>query len=408
MIAYADALALLLAEARTLEDEWCLSADALARVLAESIHAPRALPPFANAAMDGYALASGGNQLAAGREYEVAGVIGAGAPSPSDAADKVWEITTGAALPAGLDCIVPLERVERLADGRIRLRDTLLGGQNVRARGSDVAIGENLAAAGQSVQPGLCMMLAALGITRIKVRRRPRVALLATGAELVANGSTPLGENQIYAANASYLAASLRAMGADVIASAAVGDDARYFSEQLRELASGADLVVSTGAVSAGRHDFVPASLQAAAARLLFHKVAIRPGKPLLAASLRDGTLFIGLPGNPVAAAVGFRFFVVPLLRATSAMPVEVSLRASLSEPVHVKAGLRHFLKARLHQDEVGGIRATVLEGQESYRIGSLLQANAWVVLPEDIDDLPAGTMVDALPRDAGSGWHFD
>ncbi|MET1162952.1 MAG: molybdopterin molybdenumtransferase MoeA, partial [Pseudoxanthomonas sp.] len=138
MIAYADALALLLAEARTLEDEWCLSADALARVLAESIHAPRALPPFANAAMDGYALASGGNRLAAGREYEVVGSIAAGMPSPSDAADKVWEITTGAALPAGLDCIVPLERVERLADGRIRLRDTLFGGQNVRARGSDV------------------------------------------------------------------------------------------------------------------------------------------------------------------------------------------------------------------------------------------------------------------------------
>lgn len=408
MISYADALELLLAEARALEGEWCRCPDAFSRVLAEPVHAPRALPPFTNAAMDGYALASEGNVLAAGSEYEVGGLIAAGAPPPANAEAKVWEITTGAALPAGLDCIVPLERVERLEGGRIRLREGLRGGQNVRLRGSDIAIGEQVAVEGQRVDPALRMMLAALGMDRIKVRRRPRVVLLSTGAELVASPSLPLGEGQIYAANAPYLEASLQAMGADVIANAALGDDAQAFAAQLREVAASADLFVSTGAVSMGRHDFIPASLKAAGARLLFHKVAIRPGKPLLAASLQEGSLFLGLPGNPIAAAVGFRFFVVPLLRAMLGMPPEAPLRVPLSEPVRTAIGLRRFLKARLRHTASSGIGLELLDGQESYRIGSLLQANAWAVLHEDANELPAGALVDALPRDAGGGWFID
>lgn len=408
MIPYADALKLLLAESRALEDEWCRCSDAFSRVLAEPVHAPRALPPFTNAAMDGYALASQGNVLAAGSEYEVGGLIAAGAPPPANAEAEIWEITTGAALPAGLDCIVPLERVERLEGGRIRLREALIGGQNVRQRGSDIAIGQQVGAAGQRVDPALRMMLSALGVDRIKVSRRPRVALLSTGAELIANPSLPLGEGQIYAANAPYLEASLHAMGAEVIANATLGDDAQAFAAQLREVATRADLVVSTGAVSMGRHDFIPASLRAASAQLLFHKVAIRPGKPLLAASLQEGALFLGLPGNPIAAAAGFRFFVVPVLRAMLGMPPETPLRVPLLEPVRTTTGLRRFLKARLRHSVSSGIGLELLEGQESYRIGSLLQANAWAVLHEDASELPAGTLVDALPRDAGGGWFID
>jgi molybdopterin molybdotransferase len=408
MISYAEALELLLAQSRLLEEEWCRPSEALSRVLAEAVQAPCALPPFANAAMDGYALASNGNVLAAGSEYEVSGLIAAGTPPPADAEAKVWEITTGAALPAGLDCIVPLECVESLQGGRIRLRETLVGGRNVRQRGSDVALGEQVGAAGQRIDPALCMMLAALGIDRIKIRRRPRVALLSTGAELVADASLPLGEGRIYAANAPYLEASLRAMGAEVIANATLGDDAQAFAEQLREVATEADLVLSTGAVSMGRHDFVPASLRARDARLLFHKVAIRPGKPLLAASLPEGPLFIGLPGNPIAAAVGFRFFALPVLRAMLGMPPEIPLRVQLLESVHVAAGLRRFFKARLRQTGSSGLGVELLEGQESYRIGSLLQANAWAVLDEGANELPVGTLVDVLPRDAAGGWFID
>jgi len=252
------------------------------------------------------------------------------------------------------------------------------------------------------------MVLAALGVARIGVRRKPRVALLSTGAELVADASLPLGPGQIYASNASYLEASLRALGAEVITSVALGDDAQAFAAQIRRLADQADLVLSTGAVSMGRRDFIPASLQAMGARLLFHKAAIRPGKPILAARLQEGALFVGLPGNPIATAVGLRYYVVPLLRAMLGMPAETPLRASLAAPIRVAKGLRHFLKARLRQSSDSGLIAELLEGQQSYRMGSLLQANAWVALPEDADEWPAGALVDALPRDADGGWFID
>ncbi|SDQ93073.1 molybdopterin molybdotransferase MoeA [Pseudoxanthomonas sp. CF125] len=405
MIAYAQALELLLAEAAVLPAEWCRSADACGRILAEPLRASNMLPPFDNAAMDGYAFATSSEGLAAGSEHRVAGQLAAGAPPPPDAAGDVWEIATGAALPAGLDCIVPFERVERLSAERIRLREAAFAGQNIRRAGSDIAIAGEVAAAGQRIDPALRMVLAALGVERISVRRKPRVALLSTGAELVVDALLPLGPGQIYASNASYLEASLRALGAEVIANVALGDDAQAFAAQTGRLADQADLVLSTGAVSMGSRDFIPAGLQAMGARLLFHKAAIRPGKPILAARLQEGALFVGLPGNPIAVAVGLRYFVVPLLRAMLGMPAETPLRASLAAPIRVAKGLRHFLKARLRQSSDSGLVAELLEGQQSYRMGSLLQANAWVVLPEDADEWPAGALVDALPRDADGGW---
>jgi molybdopterin molybdotransferase len=405
MIAYARALELLLAEAAVLPAEWCQSADASGRILAEPLRASNMLPPFDNAAMDGYVLATSGGTLAAGSEHRIAGQLAAGAPAAPGTAGGVWEIATGAALPAGLDCIVPFERAERLDAGRIRLREAAFAGQNIRRAGSDIAIAGEVAAAGQRIDPALRMVLAALGVARIGVRRKPRVALLSTGAELVVDASLPLEPGQIYASNASYLEASLRALGAEVIASVALGDDAQAFAAQTRRLADQADVVLSTGAVSMGSRDFIPAGLQAMGAHLLFHKAAIRPGKPILAARLQEGALFVGLPGNPIAVAAGLRYFVVPLLRAMLGMPAETPLRASLAAPIRVAKGLRHFLKARLRQSADSGLVAELLEGQQSYRMGSLLQANAWVVLPESEGEWTAGAVVDALPRDAGGGW---
>ncbi|HET6783210.1 MAG TPA: molybdopterin molybdenumtransferase MoeA, partial [Pseudoxanthomonas sp.] len=244
MIAYAHALELLLAEAVVLPAEWCRSADACGRILAEPLRASSMLPPFDNAAMDGYAFATSGQALAAGSEHMIAGQLAAGAPSPPDASSGVWEIATGAVLSAGLDCIVPFERVEKLDAGHIRLREAVLAGQNIRRAGSDIAIAQEVAAAGQRVDPALRMVLAALGVARIGVRRKPRVALLSTGAELVADASLPLGPGQIYASNASYLEASLRALGAEVIANVALGDDAQACAVQTRRLSDQAELVL--------------------------------------------------------------------------------------------------------------------------------------------------------------------
>lgn len=407
MIAYAEALQLVLDQCRLLEREPCLPGNGLDRVLATPIQAAGALPLFDNAAMDGYALASAGETLHAGSEFRVAGLIAAGAPMPVGAGGSAWEITTGACLPDGFDCVAALENTERLDDGRMRLNAGVHPGHNVRRRGSDIAPGEQIAIAGQRIDPALCMILAALGVEHVEVRRKPRVAILSTGRELVADPSLPLGPGKIRAANAPYLEASLRAFGADVVISLTLDDDPAIFATELQRAAMQADLVLSTGAVSMGRHDFIPASLERIGARLLFHKVGIRPGKPLLAAMLPDGPLMIGLPGNPLATAAGFRYFVVPALRAMLGMAQESPLHARLSVASDRRAGLRHFLKARVDHDTHDLLQVTLLDGQESFRMAPLLKANAWATLPRETDEPADGTMIDVLPLDPGGKWDF-
>jgi molybdopterin molybdotransferase len=387
--------------------ESCFPGDALGRVLAAPIQAACALPLFDNAAMDGYALASAGETLRASSEFRVAGVIVAGGPTPAGASGAAWEIMTGACLPEGFDCVAALENTERLDDGRVRLSADVHPGHNVRCRGSDIMPGEPIAIAGQRVDPALSMALAALGVERIEVRRKPRVAILSTGSELVADPSLPLGPGKIRGANAPYLEASLRAFGADVATSLTLDDDPAIFAAELQRAAAQVDLVLSTGAVSMGRHDFIPASLERIGARLLFHKVGIRPGKPLLAAMLADGPLMIGLPGNPLATAAGFRFFVVPVLRAMLGMAQEQPLRARLSVSGDRRTGLRHFLKARVDHDRDGVLRTTLLGGQESFRMVPLLKANAWAVVPREADGSQEEAMIDVLPLDPGGKWDF-
>lgn len=407
MIAYAEALRRVLGQCRLLEVESCFPAYARERVLAVPIQAACALPPFDNAAMDGYALACADGTLSAGSEFRVAGAIVAGGSMPAETNGAAWEITTGACLPDGFDRVAALENTERRDDGRVRLRVDVPPGQNVRRHGSDLMPGDRIAIAGQRVDPALNMTLAALGVERVEVRRKPRVAILSTGSELVADPSLPLEPGKIRAANAPYLEASLRAFGADVVTSLTLDDDPAIFAAELQRAAMQADLVLSTGAVSMGRHDFVPASLERIGARLLFHKVGIRPGKPLLAAMLPGGPLMIGLPGNPLATAAGFRFFAVPALRAMLGMAQESPLQARLSVASDKRAGLRHFLKARVEHDREGLLQVSLLDGQESFRMAPLLKANAWAVLPRETDEASTGAMIDVLPLDPGGKWDF-
>ncbi|WP_147652627.1 gephyrin-like molybdotransferase Glp [Vulcaniibacterium gelatinicum] len=413
MIPVGEAQALVRAQCAPLPVERVALEAALGRVLAADIASPADLPPFDNSAMDGFALRSHGAVVAAGREFAVRGEQAAGDGRQVAAGEGAWEIMTGARVPEGLDAVVPVEQVEVLArdvhgrPARIRLLAEVPPGQHVRRTGEDIARGAPALAAGSRIGPQHVLLAAGLGIAELPVRQRPRVAVLYTGRELVEDPAQPLRPGQIRNASGPYLAARLAAAGAEVVHRESVPDDADAFRAALaRALAAGARLVLGTGAVSMGRYDFVPATLSALGAQTLFHKVAMRPGKPLLFARLPDGALYFGLPGNPVSSAVGLRFFVEPALRALLGLPEEQGWRLPLAHEARKKPGFRMHQKARLRLDG-GRVAVELLPGQESFKTRPLLDATAWAVLPAEAAHLPPGSEIEVFPPGHEQGGLF-
>ncbi|MCF8826543.1 molybdopterin molybdotransferase MoeA [Xanthomonas campestris] len=398
MISYAEALAIVQQQVAPLASEWVSSTEAEGRILAQHVSSPDALPPFDNSAMDGVALATAGNGARAGSDHVIAGTVAAG-DVPATADGAAWEIMTGAALPAGADAVVPIEQLEILAQhaerpSLIRLRADVRAGQHIRRRGEDVAVHDRVIEAGTLLRGAHAMVLAALGCARVPVMRQPRVALIATGRELVTDPEQPLLPGQIRDGTSHYLLSQLRAAGARVVWQAQVGDDALAFDAALAQARqAGADVILSTGAVSRGRYDFVPDALARHNAQCLFHKVAVRPGKPVLLARLPDGVLYVGLPGNPMASAAGLRFFVEPALRGLLGMPHEHGLPVALHAPLPARPVWRQHLRAQLTCSATGMLSVQVLPQQESFRVAPLLQANVWAVVEPQPDGAAPSTV---------------
>ncbi|MCK6233271.1 molybdopterin molybdotransferase MoeA [Stenotrophomonas indicatrix] len=399
MIAYSEALQHLMEAAAPLPAERLALHEAAGRILATDIISGQSLPPFDNSAMDGFALRANGTPFESDTEFVVQGWQAAG-DAGAEGGDGAWEIMTGARMPFGLDTVVPIENVAILASEqgrptRIALKSGVKPGQNVRLSGQDVEEGERVLQAGQALDINARTLLHAIGVAEVAVVARPKVAVIATGKELVTEAAQALDSGQIRDSNRPYLIGRLQAAGAEVVWQGTVGDDVAAFDAVLDDaLAAGAKVLISTGAVSAGRYDFIPDALRARGARIVFHKVAIRPGKPLLFAVLPDGALYFGLPGNPVSAAVGQRFFVEPVLRRLLGLAAEPLLQLPLQADVRKPPGLRFHARARVDVDAQGRLSARVLSGQESFRLKSMLQANAWVVLEGEGDLVAAGTPV--------------
>jgi molybdopterin molybdotransferase len=377
--------------------------NALGKICAETIHSPCEIPAFDNSAMDGFAVRStdtlnitADNPLT----MPVAGSTVAGDAPSAAVARNAWEITTGAPVPRGYDSIVMIERVKITAtqvNGRpaaISISAPVHPNENIRRAGEDFTAGDTVITTGERVMPQHIMALAALGVGNIRIQSTPKVAVISTGKELVDDHQATLRPGQIRNANGPYLITALHNMRVDTHYAGLVPDEPDLFAYKLRKLSTRADIVLSTGAVSAGHHDFIPESLRRLGAEILFHKVAIRPGKPILFARLPNGALYLGLPGNPVSAAVGLRFFLYPLLCALSATETEAELPAKLESPAEKKPGLRFFQKACLRIDESGQRRVRILDGQESFKVKPMLHMNCWAILDEHLDHAPAGATV--------------
>ncbi|MGO3860625.1 MAG: molybdopterin molybdotransferase MoeA [Halomonas sp.] len=367
---------------------------AAGRVLAEAVTAQLDVPPFDNSAMDGYALRA----VDAGKWLPVSQRIAAGTPAAALAPGSCARIFTGGEIPPGADCVVMQERVE--VDGeRALMPSDIPSGDNVRLRGRDVRQGSVLLNTGERLEAAALGHLAGQGITQVSVRRRPRVALLSTGDEIIDPG-TPLKPGQLYNSNRPMLKRLLENFGAEVVSTVSVPDDYARTVALLTAAAAESDLVVTTGGVSVGEEDHVKAALEAIG-QLDMWKLAIRPGKPLALGRLPrdDGSQarFVGLPGNPVSGFVGAWLFLRPLLGAMLGCPaLKILPNITASAGFSTTTGPReHYMRVTL-QFTANGATATAFDDQNSGVLSSCINADAFAVIPPN-SSIAEGDMIRCL-----------
>lgn len=370
-------------------------AEADGHVLAQPVIAQHDLPPFANSAVDGYAVRFADLAVGAATSLPLQGRTMAG-EGPARLEHGAWRIFTGAPVPEGADTIVMQEDVVA-SDGAVVLPAGVRRGANLRLAGEDVARGRMVLPAGRRLRPQDLGLLAALGLAHVTVNRRPRVALFSTGDELVEPGQL-LGPGAIYDANRAMLRAMLVRAGAEVIDLGILRDEATGLEERLREAAADCDLVLTSGGVSVGEADHVRDAVLACGALDLW-RVAIKPGKPIAIGNVA-GTPFVGLPGNPVAVFVGFAFVACPLLARLAgetyvprpARPVRLGFAHAR------KPGRREFLRVSLEEGSDGVVVARRHPGEGAGSLASLAQSDGLVVLAEEIAQVEVGDSAPFLP----------
>ena len=383
-----EAQALVLGRVRALEAEAVPLAEAAGRVLAADARAAVDLPPFPSSAMDGFAV------RAADAPGTLPVVARSAAGLPAGQALRAGEaiaISTGGVVPDGADAVVPIEYVVE-HDNTIEIGEPVEPGANVRPRGGDIRVGEVVCPAGMRLGAGQLGALAAAGLGELSCARRPLVAVLTTGTELRPPGE-PLGPGEVYEANGLMLAAALASAGASVERLPAVEDDP---DAHRAAIARGleADVLVTSGGVSVGRHDLVRPALAELGAEEVFWRVAVKPGKPI-SFSVRGSTLVFGLPGNPVSALVGFELFVRPAVLALqgAAAPLPRFEPGRLARAVRRSPGRDELVRARSEAGD-GEVVLTPVDGQESHMIASAATADALVFVPQGDGELAAGTAV--------------
>jgi molybdopterin molybdotransferase len=391
-----EALARILATVRVLEPERLDLLEAAGRVLAEAVAADRDIPPLTNSAMDGYAVRGADvaqAQQGSPARLRVVGEVAAGHVSPAHVEPGTTvRIMTGAPLPAGADTVVRFEDTRRDGDWVEVLKAPSVGA-NVRPAGEDVRAGQVVLRPGQVLRPQEIGMLAAVGRVDVTVVRRPRVAILATGDEVVSPDQAP-GPGQIRDANSYTVAAQVRAFGGVPLLLGVAHDREELVRRGIREaLARKADLIITSGGVSVGDFDLVKQVL-AAEGEMHFWSLNMKPGRPL-AFGVVDGVPLLGLPGNPVAAMISTELFARPALLKMQGFTdwSHPAVLARLPAPIARKDGRRHYLRVRLRETDAG-YEATLTGEQGSGILNSLVQADGLAVIPEETDHLPAGAEV--------------
>ncbi len=385
---------------------------ALDRVLAADVRSAESVPRFDNSAMDGFAVRAsdtGGASPQSPVRLAVVGESRAGAPAVRslDRGEAI-AISTGAMLPQGADAVVRVEDTDA-RDGTVEVLAVVEAGRDVRRAGEDIGAGEVVLAAGTAIGPAELGVLASVGTAMVSCVRRPRVAILVSGDELVGPGE-PLAPGKVRDTNAFILAALVKSVGAEPARTERVGDSADATREAIAA-ALDADLVLISGGMSVGRHDHVRPALEGLGAKQLFWGIALRPGKPTWFGVHPSGALVLGLPGNPVSALVCALLLACPAMLALQGLsPGRRRTTAVLDEPYAKRPGRAHAIRCRLELRE-DGWHARPTKEQGSHILTSMLGADALALIPAARESLAAGETVEIelLPQGLlGAGARVD
>lgn len=366
--------------------------EAAGRVLRQVVHAERDQPPFDRVMMDGIAIALGDDSR---REFVVAGRQMAGMSGQAlDDASECIEVTTGAMLPAGCDCVVPVEQIRR--DGsRVRLVDDWqpTPRQFIHPRGSDCRGGDELLSPGVRLRAPELAVLAANGLDTVEVTRVPSVAIVATGDELAEVGQRSLGEGQIRRSNDRALAAALRGRGFDDVHLTRVPDDLAATTATLESLLASRQILVLSGGVSVGQRDFVPEALRSLGVEQVLHRIAQRPGKPMWFGIGLQGQIVFALPGNPVSALVCAVRYLLPALDQAMGLAPRPPERVVLAEAAGTSPALTCFVPVRVHDDDAARSVAVPVPMPTSGDFSALPRTDGVVELAPSDSRAPAGTV---------------
>ncbi len=369
--------------------------DCLGRISGESVISPIAVPGHANSAMDGFAVPAESLPEDGIAELTEIGIAYAGLPFEGVCQQgECVRIMTGAVIPEGTDTVIMQEQVDQLENKTIRIGTGHRAGQNVRYAGEDVEQGEAVLAKGSKINPADLGILASLGIGSLQVIRKPVVAFFSTGDELVSIDK-PLQKGEIYDSNRYTLHGMLSQLQVDIVDLGVIEDDPDAIRNALLDASQQADLIITTGGVSVGEADYIKPVLEDIG-QTEFWKIAIKPGRPLTFGSIGD-SIFIGLPGNPVAVMVTFSLFVGTAIRKLSGAPAWQAplFKARAMQDLRKKAGRHEGLRGIASTDQDNGWQVEKTGMQGSGILTSMSRANCFIVLPAENSGVKAGDLVD-------------
>jgi molybdopterin molybdotransferase len=396
MIPVSEAIQIVKDQTRALEPEQIALANSLGRYLAEDINADTDLPPFDRSQMDGYAVRAADTSTVPAK-LKIVGEAAAGRGWHNEMKPgEAVRIMTGAPVPAGSDSIQQVEFTREFDGGsEVEILEPVTLGRSIVKRGSEIRASQTVLGAGEKINAGVVAVLASFGYAKVQARKRPRIAILATGSELVAVDQTP-GTDQIRDSNNFSIGAYAKLAGASVERLPLAGDDIIQLKRQIAGAAEHGDIIVTSGGVSVGRYDFTKTVLKELGAEIFFERVALRPGKPTVFARLPNGTLVFGLPGNPVSVSVTFNLFArVAILTMQGAAETELEAgTAILAKNVKPAKDRESYLPARLSTNENAELIAEPLKWGGSSDFVGFARATSLIIIPQATGALEAGTKV--------------